>query len=982
MFANMKDKPKYEIYSQIRSSATSSSHTTTVNVGIVKEYISAVIPCIPAEYAIPIGILFKALGAKDAEEIITYIVEESNDLYDDIVDIMLPSFEYSYPCSNQKDALIYIGNKAKKYGTASTIETVEEDHVCVYEDCDEPATLGFNNKWYCGEKVDGQYTGHIAKELENGNYVIKLAHELDLLSTVKNPLQKAMIHALNILYDELFPSYGNNLKNKMYYLGYMVYSVLEVKLGRQKVEDRDLYSKKRVDTVGTLMGNLLYSGVKKMVNDMKSSMEKSITKKAKFRITDHVNGKHISKVFNGALSSGNWGGNNKRSKKNGVSQNYEQFNFTMKISNLRKLTAPINVEGKVTDPRLLHGSHYGIICPSDTPEGESVGLNKVFSLLSYVSLDKNPDTIISLMKNTWNVTMMEDFTAEMDVLEMTKIFVNGKWVASCSLESAKNITYDLKSMKRRCDIDFDTSIVLDTESLVNEIRICTDGGRIMRPYFIIEDGKLLCTKEFIDKIENEQLEWSKIISSGFIEMLDPDEVEFILLSESLDHYYSLSEEERKDYTHCDIHPGTILGVGATTVPWVETNQGPRNSYQTNMCKQAVGTPSTNFRAEIYGTHQFLHYGQRPIVASKLARKFLKYDEMPSGINATVAICPLRGHNQEDSIIINKSSIDRGLFRSSIIMVIEEKIQKHKNEVFRVPSRDHSRNFRNGNPRLLSANNPCVSPGDIIVKGDIIIGKCKILDEVSVDGKDNIDQSYILRECEFAQVLAVQRGYDAKNFEYIRVQICEQRLPEHGDKFASRIAQKGTLGLIVPEVDLPFCPDPYGAPVPDIIYNPLAFPSRMTIGQIIECLMGQKCSSASRSGEPYEKDHTVGNCTSFEHMSVDEISETLKKMGHPPLGKRMMIDGMSGRMMESLIYIGPTYIQRLKHQVRDKIHFRARGPTQVLSRQPTEGRGRNGGLKFGKFLPKWRLKSLLVYSIVGNTSKLRENPVVVLHMSFK
>lgn len=885
LFTNQRKKPNYTSYAQIRTSATATTHTTILNVGVTKDGLwHASTPFLPEEMTIPLMVLFRALDAQSDEDIMRAIVDRDDPMYQRVLDTLLLSFENTY-----------------------TVSTPDE------------------------------------------------AREWLTRITPKGDAERMLAH-------EIFPTL-QSYREKMYHLGAMTRRCLELHFGIRTKDDRDLYSAKRIDTVGVLMSNLLYTGVKKVMNDVRKMVERNAGK-ANFSFSEQVQAKTITKMFVTALSTGNWS-TNKVAKKNksGVSQNYEQFNYQMRVINLRKLTAPINVDGSIMAPRRLHASHFGIVDPADTPEGEHVGLNKVFGSLVYVTIERNDLTIDRLIHSYDGFVPIAQFDTMEAVYAHTRVYVNGRWVGSCFDGRSTELYATLRRLKLQCDIAPDTGIVHD--QVARELRVSTDGGRIVRPYLIVERGQLLCTRQHITDILRHRRGWAEIISSGIVEMLDPDELEHCQqLCESLHAFDALSPDERMEYTYCDIHPATILGPGSAMTPWVQSNQGPRNSYQCNMCKQAVGIPYMNFREMMCGMCHVLLNGQRPLVSSKLARRIYKYEDMPSGVNAVVAIAPFEGINQEDSNIINKASIDRGLFQTCKYVTHEEKIMRHKNEQFEAPSRETCDRFCGGDTRHLETD-VCVSPGDMVTRGDVLIGKVRVksFDEISAaqsrdkDGnprevKPYVDASLVLKDMDMAQVVKVQRGFDAKNFEYIRVQLVEMRIPEVGDKFATAIAQKSTTGRIVPASDLPFSGDPYSAPQPDILLNPLAFPSRMTIGNLIELVLGRKCSSAHRNrrvhkDDRYEPGHARGNCTPFEHLNTEEIMDAFEEMGYRRDAKEFMMDGRTGKPMRMLIFMGPMYVQRLKHMVRDKMHARARGPMQLLCRQPTEGKRSRGGLRVGE-----------------------------------
>ncbi len=420
------------------------------------------------------------------------------------------------------------------------------------------------------------------------------------------------------------------------------------------------------------------------------------------------------------------------------------------------------------------------------------------------------------------------------------------------------------------------------------------------------------------------------------------------------------------YKHCEIHPAMILGVCASIIPFSDHNQSPRNLYQSSMGKQALGIYSLNYNLRMDTSSHILYYPQKPLVSTE-SMKFLNYKELPAGINAIVAIMCYTGYNQEDSIIMNASSIDRGLFRSVFYRTYDDKAELLagvKKEKFEKPKSGRNLNILD--------DFGLVSPGQSVRGNDILIGKsleqlnsgikeedsieneekkenekskenkntkkCKNNKENKENKKDNNipknDDSIKVRALEKGFVESVMLTVDREGFNMVKVKLRDVRIPQIGDKFASRHGQKGTIGMTYRQEDMPFTSEGI---TPDIIVNPHAIPSRMTIGHLIECL-SSKVSAISG----YDAD-----ATPFSNYTIDSISNKLHALGYEKFGNEILYNGFNGKKFESLIFFGPTYYQRLKHLVEDKIFSRNTGLVQNLTRQPTEGRSRGGGLRFGE-----------------------------------
>ena len=392
----------------------------------------------------------------------------------------------------------------------------------------------------------------------------------------------------------------------------------------------------------------------------------------------------------------------------------------------------------------------------------------------------------------------------------------------------------------------------------------------------------------------------------------------------------------KRNTHCEIHPYLILGAIASTIPFPDHNQSPRNTYQSAMGKQAIGICATNFSTRMDTISHILYYPQKPLVVTK-SMKYLNTSNMPSGINATIAIATYTGYNQEDSVLMNKSAVDRGLFLSGHLKTYKEEEKKNQNsgdeEKFCIPNKNNTFNYKLANydklnPSGIVKENIHVQPGDVII-GKTIPHKKKLKDN---SYKDN---SIVLKNNEGGSVYKVYEGRNGDGYKFCKVQIKNERYAEIGDKFSSRHGQKGTVGMLYRQEDMPFTKDGI---VPDIIVNPHAIPSRMTIGQLIECILGKSGTLLGMEGDS----------TPFTDLDPKKISDILSNYcGFEEYGNEVLYNGLTGEQLIVNIFIGPTFYQRLKHMVIDKYHSRSTGPVVLLTRQPAEGRTRDGGLRFGE-----------------------------------
>ena len=526
----------------------------------------------------------------------------------------------------------------------------------------------------------------------------------------------------------------------------------------------------------------------------------------------------------------------------------------------------------------------------------------------------------------------------------SKIFINGSWVGITN--NPEDIMERLIGQRRKACISKEISIV--NNFMNKEIRIYTDSGRSLRPLFVVEkyknennetSSRLKITKQDIRDLTDQKMKFDDLVDNGVIEFLDVEEEESSMIAMKITDLVN-NRHYCTTYTHCEIHPAMILGVAASIIPFPDHNQSPRNVYQSAMGKQAIGIYSTNFNMRMDTLSYLLFYPQKPLVVTQ-SMEFLKFKALPAGINAIVAIMCYTGYNQEDSVIMNQSSIDRGLFRSAFFRTYtsEQRIEsKLKNEQFEVPDRRQVSKYRMGNYGKLDCEG-LIPPGTKVRGDDIIIGKTGLIQYDEDDEKAEIikrktDLSEAIRPSEEGTIESVMLTTNRSGYTIAKVKCRSVRIPQIGDKFASRHGQKGTIGMTYRQEDMPFSMEGI---TPDIIVNPHAIPSRMTIGHLIECLNSKV--AALRGLE--------GDSTPFTSVTVDRIANHLHQLGYQKHGNETIFNGFTGRKVDMLIFFGPTYYQRLKHMVDDKIFSRARGPVQILTRQPTEGRARSGGLRFGE-----------------------------------
>ena len=840
--------------------------------------ITARIPYIKSD--VDIVILFRALGLESDKDIIDYIVFDESD--NSFKELLRPSIElFSSDYKDKDECLEYLGNRATK-GTADSREKR-----------------------------------------------IKRAEEI---------LRKDMLSHVSI-------ERGAESK-KAFFIGYMIYRLGNCALGRAFGDDRDHYGKKRLDMSGVLLTGIFRQYFRNFLKSVESNIKDKLKndKTGRINLEDVFDTNIITNGMKYALATGNWGKNRVGVVlKTGVAQVLQRLTFMSSLSHLRRLNTPLEKTGKITKPRQLHNTHWGMLCPAETPEGQACGLVKNLSLMAFVSVGTPSKLIQRDLDEIPDFQKLSELSPE-SIRGKSKIFINGSWVGITN--NPEDIMERLVGQRRKACISKEISIV--NNFMNKEIRIYTDSGRSLRPLFVVEkyknennetSSKLKITKQNIRDLTDQKMKFDDLVDNGVIEFLDVEEEESSMIAMKITDLVN-NRHYCTTYTHCEIHPAMILGVAASIIPFPDHNQSPRNVYQSAMGKQAIGIYSTNFNMRMDTLSYLLFYPQKPLVVTQ-SMEFLKFKALPAGINAIVAIMCYTGYNQEDSVIMNQSSIDRGLFRSAFFRTYtsEQRIEsKLKNEQFEVPDRRQVSKYRMGNYGKLDCEG-LIPPGTKVRGDDIIIGKTGLIQYDEDDEKAEIikrktDLSEAIRPSEEGTIESVMLTTNRSGYTIAKVKCRSVRIPQIGDKFASRHGQKGTIGMTYRQEDMPFTMEGI---TPDIIVNPHAIPSRMTIGHLIECLNSKV--AALRGLE--------GDSTPFTSVTVDRIANHLHQLGYQKHGNETIFNGFTGRKVDMLIFFGPTYYQRLKHMVDDKIFSRARGPVQILTRQPTEGRARSGGLRFGE-----------------------------------
>ena len=819
------------------------------------------------------------------------------------------------------------------------------------------------------EQNKKKYTQLLRGSLEETSLIIDFESAREYLCRYVNMMgynrdqsekQRRIIYLNDILINDFIPHVGTNPVKKAYFLGLMVKNLLDVYLKIKQYDDRDSYENKRIDTAGPLMSNLFRQYYTKMVKDMKTQINKEFLNgswRANNNFNNILNNANIYKIIKSstittglkyALATGNWGLKSMLNKQ-GIAQVLSRLTYNSTLSHLRRVNTPMEKTSKLVAPRKLHSTQFMRICPSETPEGGSVGVVKNLALSNHITIYSDVDPIINLLESE-DCIFIQNIKPNEFKKNDTNIFINGDWLMIT--DKPQEIVNKFKKLRRQGIINIYVSISWNINH--NTIKIYTDSGRCSRPLYILNDNKFIITKKNIEQLNKNIINWRNLIISNLnnnnfdfnedlnnndkavIEYLDVEEENNCMIAITGDKLKNLDKKVIKvHYTHCEIHPALQTGVLASISPFSDHNQSPRNTYQSAMGKQAMGIYSTNFRYRMDTLAHVLSYPQLAIVNSRMI-KYLPSNNLPCGINCIVAVASYSGYNQEDSVIMNQSAIDRGLFHSVFYRTYKDEEKKSQSgnsqvqEQFCIPNKINTVGMKGNNYSQLNSQG-FAEENVKVNENDIIIGKITPVK----NSKDYFRCcSTALRPNESGFIDKVMISRNGDGYKFVKIRVRSNRRPTIGDKHSSRHGQKGTIGIVYSQEDMPFTKDGI---VPDIIMNPHAVPSRMTIGQVVECITGKAACLVNM----------FGDATSFTDKNLDKIGDTLENVGFHRHGEELLYSGRTGEQLKVNIYIGPTYYQRLKHMVDDKIHSRATGPNVILTRQPAEGRARDGGLRFGE-----------------------------------
>jgi len=787
-----------------------------------------------------------------------------------------------------------------------------------------------------GTSVFGEVQNELFKSFDEASGIIDRDQAIDFIggrAAYGQPKEIRMRRAEYLLDRVLLPHIGTSSDDRLrkaYYLGKMAERAVAIKLGWRKADDKDHYKNKRLRFAGPLIAEMFRQAFRRMVRDLKYQVERAdIKRSAPPRSVAHlVSTRLISELLNHAIATGNWG-----RRLAGVSQLLERTNYVSTISHLRRIQSTLSRSQANFEARDLHPTQWGRIDPSESPEGSNCGLVKNLSLLAQISVTADTEEIIKTLTSLGVVSA--ESADEKLRKEGAEVYVNGTLVGYHV--EGRPLAKELVRLRRRGALSNQVNVgayVHDYAGVTKvEVVINADPGRPRRPLVVVEEGIPRLKAEHVQKLKEGDLTIEDLTDLGVVEYLDAEEEENTLIATSL-------EELIPEVQHLEASPMSVFGATTSSIPFAEHNQSPRNTYEGAMAKQALGYPTSVLTFNYSTTSHYLVYPQVPLV-NTVTSDIVGFEKNPIGQNFVVAVISTP-YNMEDALVINKASVERGLGRTVSYFVYEAEAQLYAmGERDRIQKPESSvRGYRGEDAYARLDEDGIIPLESHIAGGEVIIGRTsppRFLEErVDIWGQPSYrrDTSVLLKASHSGYVDDVLLTEDKEQNKLVKVRIRDTRTPEIGDKFATRAGQKGIIGAIVPQEDLPFTTS---GMTPDAMINPHAIPSRMTIGHFLESIFGKAATITGKQvrGDP------------FIHDSPDSIYDLLKSHGFEPYGEELMVNGRTGELLDAKIFVGLVYYQRLHHMVKDKMHARARGQVTLLTHQPTEGRARGGGLRFGE-----------------------------------
>ncbi|MEM4719294.1 MAG: DNA-directed RNA polymerase subunit B'' [Candidatus Pacearchaeota archaeon] len=680
----------------------------------------------------------------------------------------------------------------------------------------------------------------------------------------------------------------------------------------KNLTDKDHYSNKRIRLAGDLMGDLIRVNLNIFLREIRTSLQKTMKRRNFYSIKTIAKSTLFSSRVESAIATGSWIG-----EKTGVTQNMKKDNGFAMLSQLQKVISALDSEQENFAARTVHPTHYGRFCPIETPEGTEIGLRKNLSIFSRISTETNfpEEKMIKILKEEGMVEKEKD-----------DVFFNGKFIGCVS--SCKDFFYKLREKRRRGEIPMETSFKIDED--LNSLFIYTEIGRVLRPLIVVEKGKPRLNENHLKLLKEGIIKWENLIKEGIIEYIDASEEDNSLIA-------LYPEELTEEHDYLEISPISCLGIITSLVPYANHDQSARLLRGSKTITQSLGIYASNFPVRLDTNVSILTYPQKP-----LARSFI-YDFIgvyPAGQNVVVAVLPYEAYNVDDAIVLNKGSVNRGFGRSTYYkpyFSAELNYAGRLKDKFCIPDKDIS-GYRTEDDYKYLEEDGLIYPEAEVKEGDVLIGKVsppKFLSDLKdLSIKTKKENSVAVKQEEEGIVDSVFLTQDEEGNKIAAIRLRDPRIPEIGDKFATPHGQKGIVGLIVDEENIPFTSKGIK---PDIIFNPHGIPSRMTAGYLLEVLASKV---ASLSGK-------IIDATPFCGTELGTLEENLRKLGFREDGKETMYNAVTGEKMEVKIFVGTMYYLKLGRMVKNLLHARSTGKIALLTRQPIEGRAKGGGLRLGE-----------------------------------
>ena len=766
-----------------------------------------------------------------------------------------------------------------------------------------------------------------------------------------------------LLVDNLFPNIGDDLRQKAMYLGHLVSTLIKTSTGAIKQNKRDNYMFKRVDTTGVLLGNIVRDFYNTLRNHARATVDREYTQGGSNNRLNVVTESNFERVFPASIlqeglhrsMKGNWGLTGDPSEQ-GIVQDLSRLSYVSYVSHVRRVNTPIDRSIKLVEPHRLDTPQFGMMCPIESPDGGNIGLLKHMAATCEITRESSREEALACLDDLGTVPLAE--VDPHNIRGRAKVMLNNNWIGVH--EDPHRLATTLRTYRRTGALNAFVSV--SWKIAENEVVVFTDAGRCCRPLVVVPNRAALAydadrwaeelvrgyTYDFTYRRPRGGKDNDKGASSreGAIEYLDCFETNGALIA-------MRPELSSPRHTHLELHPCLHLSIYTNTIPLANHNQSVRNVFSGQQGKQALGIYSTSFNDRIDTASYVLHYPQRPLLSTKMAKYAFK-NKMPNGENLIVAIATYTGYNQEDSVILNGSSVARGMFNVSAFKSIVESedfnnmqnVEVLFDNPVELQNEGASINHKYANWDLLDARG-FPKRNHHIGENDAYLGMVKV--ELQ-QGRGTEDRDVIFSDQSVKKVykdVSKVAGktlsgvvddvidYELPNgYRQVKIRVRKFKVPELGDKMASTHGQKGVCGMILPQEDMPH--NKHGL-VPDIIVNPHAFPSRMTIGHLIECVLAKLCCLRG----------AYIDGTAFDDNCVPDYYNLMERYGYHKQADEILYNGYTGDQIETEIFFGPTFYQRLKHMVKDKINYRAGGPVELLTRQPTQGRANDGGLRIGE-----------------------------------